>query len=126
VILEKSTFPLVPAIAGIIIIIVAIVGFLVYHQKKRRTEQDGPEEHEGQGEPAADPLSEAAQAGLEERITALLTAQGGELYQSEIVKHLDIPKSTVSSALNNLHRQGFIQKIRKGRENLIRLVQNKM
>jgi uncharacterized membrane protein len=126
VILEKSSFPLVPASTGIIIIIVAVGGFLVYHQKKRRTEQDGPEEPEGQEEPAADPLSEAAEAGLEERITALLTAQGGELYQSEIVKHLDIPKSTVSSALNNLHRQGFIQKIRKGRENLIRLVQNKM
>jgi uncharacterized membrane protein len=33
-----------------------------------------------------------------------------------------MPKSTVSSTLNDLHRRGMIQKVRKGRENLIRLV----
>ena len=60
--------------------------------------------------------------GLEDRITSLLKESGGALYQSDIVKKLDLPKSTVSSALNGLHARNIIQKIKKGRENLIRLV----
>ena len=59
---------------------------------------------------------------LEERIVQLLRANGGEQFQSEIVKVLGMPKSTVSSTLNDLHRRGLIQKIKKGRENLIRLI----
>lgn len=58
---------------------------------------------------------------LEERITALLKESGGSLYQSDIVKKLDLPKSTVSSVLNGMHEKKIIQKIKKGRENLIRL-----
>ncbi len=58
---------------------------------------------------------------LEERLVQLLHTHGGELFQSEIVKNLGLPKSTVSSALNKLHRRGVIQKVKKGRENLIRL-----
>ncbi len=58
---------------------------------------------------------------LEDRIVVLLKENGGSLYQSDIVKKLDLPKSTVSSALNGLHTKNTIQKIKKGRENLIRL-----
>lgn len=59
---------------------------------------------------------------LEERIVALLKESEGSLFQSDIVRKLDLPKSTVSSALNGLHSRKIIQKIKKGRENLIRLV----
>ncbi len=126
VLLEKPAFPLVPLIAGIIVIAV-FGGFIVYRATKRRTGQDRSEdrdEPEDAGVPEL-PLSEAEEAGLEERITTLLKAGGGEQYQSEIVKTLGLPKSTVSSALNNLHQKGIIQKIKKGRENLIRLVQGR-
>lgn len=123
--LEKSPFPVVPLIAGVIVIIVAAAGFLVYLQKKRRTGPAGPEEPEELGDPAAVPLSAAEESGLEDRITALLTSHGGEVFQSEIVRCLGLPKSTVSAALNNLQRQGLIQKVRKGRENLIRLMQGR-
>jgi uncharacterized membrane protein len=66
-------------------------------------------------------LSDTDMASLEERIVQLLTAHGGELFQSEVVRNLGLPKSTVSSALNELHSRGAIQKVRRGRENLIRL-----
>jgi hypothetical protein len=73
--------------------------------------------------PAGDPLvTEAELASLEERIIKLLRDNAGALYQSEIARRLEAPKSTVSSALNGLHAKGLIQKVRKGRENLIRLV----
>jgi uncharacterized membrane protein len=63
--------------------------------------------------------------GLEERIISLLEGAGGEQYQSGIVKALGVPKSTISSALNNLHAKGVIVKVKKGRENLIRLVRDR-
>jgi uncharacterized membrane protein len=83
--------------------------------------QDIPEEQE---EPAV-LLSDAEAAGLEERILHLLETAGGEQYQSEIVRALGIPKSTISSAISSLHQRGIIQKVRKGRENLIRLVRER-
>ena len=68
------------------------------------------------------PLSDEEILSLEEKIIQLLKASGGEQYQSEIVKNLGLPKSTVSATLNDLHKRGIIQKIKKGRENLIRLI----
>lgn len=126
VVLEKPAFPLIPLIAGIIVIAV-FSGFILYRATKRRPGQDVSEDRDelaDAGEPAV-PLSEAEEAGLEERIIKLLEAGGGEQYQSEIVKTLGLPKSTVSSSLNNLHRKAIIQKVKKGRENLIRLVQGR-
>lgn len=68
-----------------------------------------------------DAVDMADMMDLEDRIVAMLKERGGSLYQSDIVKKLDLPKSTVSSALNGLHTKNMIQKIKKGRENLIRL-----
>ena len=47
----------------------------------------------------------------------------GNSYQSDLVKVLGIPKSTLSSTLNDLHRRQIIIKVKKGRENLIRLAE---
>jgi hypothetical protein len=119
--LEKSSFPLVPVIAILFIVSLIGAGYMIYLRRKSGEIPDEPAEQE---EPVARPLSEEEQAGLEERIVAILLAAGGEQYQSEIVKALGIPKSTVSSSLNILHQRGLIQKVKKGRENLIRLVRD--
>lgn len=111
--LEKPAFPIFPVALGLIII--AGAGFIVFIIKKRRIEPDEPEE------PAA-PLSEAEMISVEERIVQLLKANRGEQFQSEIVKNLGLPKSTVSITLNDLHRRGVIQKVKKSKGNLIRLV----
>ncbi|MDD1681498.1 MAG: transcriptional regulator [Methanoregula sp.] len=116
--LEKPSFPLVPVIVILFVISLIGAGFMVYQKRKFRPVPDEPAEPE---EPAA-PLSEAEAAGLEERIVIILEAAGGEQYQSEIVRALGIPKSTVSSSIASLHAKGVIVKVRKGRENLIRLV----
>jgi uncharacterized membrane protein len=121
VVLEKPAFPVFSLAAGFLILIVVGTGFVLYRQRNRRAEPAIPEEPTEPEEPAA-LLSAAEAAGLEERIISLLDTAGGEQYQSEIVKALGIPKSTVSSALNSLHQRGVIQKVKKGRENLIRLV----
>ena len=119
---EKSPFPLVPVIAVLFLISLAGAGFMVYQRTKNR---EIPEEQAGPEETAA-PISEAEQAGLEERILKILETAGGEQYQTEIVRALGIPKSTVSSSLNSLHQRGIIRKVKKGRENLIRLVRDRM
>jgi uncharacterized membrane protein len=124
-VLGKPAFPFVPAIAAVLLIAALLAGFMIYRRTRGTTPPDTagdpPEEAELEG-PAASPLSETEEAGLEERILHLLEAGGGEQYQSEMVKTLGLPKSTISSALNSLHKKGVILKVRKGRENLIRLV----
>ncbi len=67
-------------------------------------------------------ITETDIMNLEEMIIKLLKESGGSMYQSDIGKKLGLPKSTVSSALNGLNTKNLIQKIKKGRENLIRLV----
>ena len=57
----------------------------------------------------------------EDRVLHLLEEAGRELYQSEIVRKTEFSKSKVSAIIKSLKEGGRIQKIRKGRENLIRL-----
>ena len=111
---ERSGFPWLPVLLGSVLILFVIAGLFLVIKKRRRSEP-------GEPDVAAVPLSEADLVSLEERIVQLLKATGGEQYQSEIVKNLGLPKSTVSASLNDLHHRGVIQKIKKGRENLIRL-----
>ncbi len=115
-VLEKSGFPSLVFLLGSGIVFVVILGAVVIISKKRsrEPEPDDPEE-------TAVPLPESDRISLEERIISLLKTTGGEQYQSEIVKNLGLPKSTVSATLNDLHQRGMILKIKKGRENLIRL-----
>ncbi len=107
IILSKPPSPWIPlAIAAFIII---ALGAFIYMRKR-----GAPKEIAGN-------ITETEMIDLEERIIRLLKDNGGPLYQSEIVKRLDLPKSTVSSALNELNNKNLIIKIKKGRENLIRL-----
>jgi hypothetical protein len=117
VVLAREAFPLLPAAAGLaLVIVIAFAGFAFFRRKKRRAGETGAD----LPAPAA-PLSEAELMSLEDRIVQLLGSHGGELFQSEIVRMAGLPKSTVSTALNALHARGMIVKVKKGRENLIRL-----
>jgi len=112
---EKPGFPWLPVLLGGVLVLIMIAGLFGVISKRRRSEPDEPEV-------AAVPLSEADLLSLEDRIVQLLKTSGGEQYQSEIVKNLGLPKSTVSATLNDLHKRGIIQKVKRGRENLIRLI----
>ncbi len=115
IILAKPLFPWITVImAAIIILSIAAGVFLI----KRKKEVDTPQEiSENNIE-----IPEIEMMDLEERILKLLKENGGALYQSEIGRQLNLPKSTVSSALNQLNDKNRIQKIKKGRENLIRMI----
>jgi uncharacterized membrane protein len=111
---EKSGIPLLTAILGAGLVVIVIAGLVVIISKRRRNTSSQQDEESVR-------LSEADLISLEERIIQLLKTSGGEQYQSDIVKNLGLPKSTVSATLNDLHQRGIIQKVKKGRENLIRL-----
>ncbi|HWS21376.1 MAG TPA: MarR family transcriptional regulator [Methanoregula sp.] len=112
---EKPGFPWLPLLLGGLLCVLILGGLYVVLSKRR-----APEPVEAEDPPVT--LSEKELLSLEDRIIQLLKTSGGEQYQSEIVKHLGLPKSTVSATLNDLHQRGVIRKVKKGRENLIRLV----
>ena len=112
---EKPGIPWQPVLLGGLLCVI-ILGGLYVVLSKRRT----PQPVEADDPPVI--LSETELFSLEERVIQLLKTSGGEQYQSEIVKNLGLPKSTVSATLNDLHKRGIIQKVKKGRENLIRLL----
>jgi DNA-binding transcriptional ArsR family regulator len=58
----------------------------------------------------------------EEMIEQYLVRSGGQAYQSDIVKESGLSKSKISMVLAKMKDDGLIIKIRKGKENLIRLV----
>jgi len=114
-IFEKTGFPWLPLLLGSLLGVIILAGLYGVWAKKR-----SPEPIEAEDPPVT--LSETELFSLEERIIQILKTSGGEQYQSEIVKNLGLPKSTVSATLNDLHKRGIIQKVKRGRENLIRLV----
>jgi hypothetical protein len=116
VVLEKtaSTLPLIPIAAGMVALILIIAGFVLFRRRREGAVDDEPRE------PAPSLSAEEAKS-VEDRIVRLLAANGGEQFQSEIVRLLGLPRSTVSASLHGLHQKGIIIKVRKGRENLIRL-----
>lgn len=114
VVLGKEPVPWIP-----ILLLLGGAGLaLGIFASRRRFRRLPPPAEPGGGEGPAEP---ATALELDDRILALLGEKGGSLFQSEIVGTLGLPKSTVSEAVNRLHEAGKIEKVKKGRENLIRL-----
>lgn len=70
------------------------------------------------------PLSELSHEDMEdeEMIKQFILKSGGQAYQTDIVEHSGLSKSKISMVLSKMKDDGMIIKIRKGKENLIRLV----
>jgi hypothetical protein len=115
VVLRRETLPWLP-----LVLLAAMAGLAIVAYTLRRRFLPAPPTPVGG--PAPEPLDPGTALELEDRILALLRERGGSLFQSEIVDCLALPKSTVSEAINRLHEAGRIEKVRKGRENLIRLM----
>ncbi len=103
--LSRTSYSWIPSV--VVIFAIAIGVFFIFFTYRRKIRNKD---------------AKAEIMDLEERIIKLLKESGGSLYQSEIVRRLSLPKSTVSTALNELYNKNMINKIKKGRENLIRLI----
>lgn len=78
-------------------------------------------EHEMDREVVFLPAFLAGIDSYENEIEKLLSDAGGAAFQSDIVNAAGISKSAISIVLSRMHKDGKIVKIRRGRENLIRL-----
>jgi uncharacterized membrane protein len=114
VVLAEEQVPWVP-----VLLVLGVAGIaLGIYASRRRSRPPAPRASTGEPRAQAGPGTDLEP---EDRIMALLAEKGGSLPQSGIVETLGLPKSTVSEAVNRLHEAGRIEKVRKGRENLIRL-----
>lgn len=126
IVLKRAPIPLLPIFAGgLIVVVLAIAGIILYLKRTAGQKLDNNPDEEDENMEHAGSLSPAEMETLEEKILQILISRNGELYQSEIVRELGLPKSSVSTTLNDLHQRAIIQKVRKGRENLIRLVRDR-
>jgi uncharacterized membrane protein len=127
VVLAPAGIPAAWIIAGAFgcIAVAGIAGLLVYRWQKPPLPAPLPESDPLPPGPEVTPVSQDDLREVEERIFNLVKESGGELFQSAIVEKLGLPKSTASSAINALNARGLVQKIKKGRENLIRVVPDK-
>ena len=116
VVLEQQAFPLFAAAAGLVLIIVIAGAAVMFLRRRRHNHETIPDEP-----PAPESLTETEILNIEDRIVQLLRSHDGEMFQSEIVRMTGLPRSSVSTVLNNLHSRGVIVKVKKGRENLIRI-----
>jgi uncharacterized membrane protein len=116
VVLAKEGLPLLLIGAGGAAAAIVLLVILLW----RRRHPDEPPAPDSS--PPADALTTGIEVkNLEDRILLLLEASGGEMYQSDMTQRLGMPKSTVSAALASLHERKAIVKVKKGRENLIRI-----
>jgi hypothetical protein len=116
VVLEQPAFSLLPVAAGLVLVIVTVFAVFALYRRRRKNSGNIPDEP-----PASPYLTDTELMSIEDRIVQLLRSHDGEMFQSDIVRMIGLPKSTVSTVLNALHARGMIIKVKKGRENLIRL-----
>ena len=84
----------------------------------RRRRPDSPAESEPPQEEAAgleDPITD------EVRVQRLLDSNGGQMRQADIVEAVDWSKSKTSRVVSSMAEEGTVEKIRIGRENVVRL-----
>lgn len=93
------------------------------HRLRSYTNGVNGEPEDAGSENALTPLPEMTNEilGYEEMIEQYLQKSSGQAYQSDIVKHSGLSKSKISIVLADMKEKGRIIKIRKGKENIIRL-----
>ncbi len=101
----RSTFLVVwVAISVIGVVAIIIAGGITYKKKREKKI-----------------IEQAILKTDEEKILEILKDAGGVLYQSDIIEKTGFSKSKTSALLNSLKENGRIEKVMKGRKNLIRL-----
>ena len=127
---EKETSWLMTA--GILILLL-VAGALIYLKKNSTGSSNAPVKPQKvvKVEPeeleSSEPLQPYVSADSiiesdEDMIISMLKESGGAMMQSGIVKNSGFSKSKTSSLLNKMAEDGLIQRVKKGRENLVRLV----
>jgi hypothetical protein len=127
-----STWPIA---AILLILLFGGVMFLFVKQKSKKAEIEREIDNNFDPIQTAQTSSETAPSELvtsspinyesdEDWIIALLNENGGSMMQSQIISKTKFSKSKASSLLAKMAEDGLIQRLKKGRENLIRLAKS--
>jgi uncharacterized membrane protein len=106
VVLRSTSQVVWVAISVIGVVAIIIAGGITYKKKKKREKKI---------------IEEEILKTDEDKILEILKDAGGVLYQSDIIEKTGFSKSKTSALLNSLKENGRIEKVMKGRKNLIRL-----
>jgi len=97
----------------LLIIQIAVVAFAVYTGRRRlRAMVNNAQNH-------AEELVKEDLPEVDRSILKLLVERQGVVYQSEIVRVLGLPKSTVHKALRRLCEAGYVEIQKRGRLNVV-------
>jgi len=111
--LQEDGFPLVLVIIGVIlftVFIVLVVLVLYYRLAKYETTSE-----QNTSQP-----TKSLPADLQE-VVDILKKEGGRLSQKELRKHFPLSEGKVSLMITDLEQRGLVEKIKKGRGNVVRL-----
>jgi len=142
VVAEKSSslFFFVMLVLLVLVLVVLGAGVIHYYKKKAggqepslrvrspKVEDMEPESKPkpddfGLPEPMKPPVSAVSHFGSdEEMIISMLRQHGNAMMQTEIVQQSRFSKSKTSALLTSMAENGKIERVKKGRENLIRLI----
>jgi len=93
---------------------IAVVAFAVYTGRRRLKAMINDAQNSHTDELVKEDLPE-----VDKSILKLLAERQGVVYQSEIMKVLGLPKSTVHKALRRLSEAGYVEIQKRGRLNVV-------
>ncbi len=104
---EKNNFPIIiPVLAGIVV--VSSAGLFYFFMRKKQAEKN------------ENPSSEKASIDDElKKIIEILHREGGRTTQKEIRAHIPLSEAKISLMIAELESKGIVEKIKKGRGNII-------
>ena len=102
---------------GLVLVILAAAAYVLLFKRKKSLISGKKNNVDPMPSPMATEVPED-----EEMIEQILIRSGGQMYQSEIVKLSGLSKSKISIVLSKMKEDGKIIKIKKGKGNIIRLV----
>ncbi|VVB93900.1 Uncharacterised protein [uncultured archaeon] len=118
---EPSPLPAIIIISAIVISIA--IAFAIIWKRKRsvNVENETGQLTENEASLPTPPDLNEEFLGYEDMIEKFLVKSGGQAFQSDIVKESGLSKSKISIVLAQMKEEGRILKVRKGKENIIRL-----
>jgi hypothetical protein len=117
-VLSRTGLGLVTWLLILVVLVVLISGVVAFWKRRR------PSKYNADAALTPLPYLTKEDLGDEEMIQQYLIKSGGQAYQSDIVKESGLSKSKISIVLAKMKEDGRIVKIKKGKENIIRLIKN--
>jgi len=117
---KKSNASIAVIFVLLVFLVIAFV-FVMYTKRKKRREKKEKDWNGLQGDAAQKPHRENEKEDELEHILAIIKKEGGRVTQKDIRKAIPLSEAKISLMITELEHKGRIEKIKKGRGNVILL-----